>query len=90
MTTRDVYKGRVTKLGTSIFKGGAGKNSTVLIDGKQYWLYKALFDAPELDKALEQLRSDGYEIRLTKATFDGTVLNVYTNPEVTRVPHAKY
>lgn len=60
---------------------------SIVFRGTQYWLYRDEFRGRKLNALVARLRRDGYKVRLTKATFDGTVLNIFTHPEVPRIPH---
>jgi len=62
---------------------------SIMFRGKQYWLYRDEFRGKKLNSLVARLRADGYTVRLTKATFDGTVLKVFTRPEVPDIPHRK-
>ena len=91
-------KRKYQETGVSLLEGGEGKFTTILFRGKKYYFYrqaylkgKGLFksDGSEAKPVVAKLRSYGYKVRLTKATRDGVIVNIYTSPQVPNVPHKK-
>ncbi len=79
---------KVTKVGIGLFKGGEGKKSIIIFRGKRYWLFRQEWRKRAIEVA-KKIKRDGYDIRLVNATFDGSVLDIYTNPQMPRIPHYK-
>jgi len=91
-------KRKVERIGVSLLKGGLGKSHVIKFRGKTYYHYRDAFvrgtslfnaDGSEMKDLVKRLRRDGYKVRLTRATPDGAVVNVYTNPAVPWVPHKR-
>lgn len=76
-------KRKVEKLGKGILS-----YETILFRGQKYYFFRQGW-RQEAKILAKRLMRDGYKIRLTKGTFDGTVLNVYVRPQIPEVPHYK-
>ena len=82
-------KRRVEKIGVPLLKGGEGKSQEIRFRGKEYTLFRQAFyeDAVRIGR---DLKADGYGVRFTKGTFDGTVLNIYVRPTLPYIPGHTY
>ena len=82
-------KRKVEKIGVGWLKGGTGKDTEIRFRGKEYTLFRNAFYGDAI-KIGRDLKADGYDVRLTKATFDGAVLNVYVRPALPDAPAHRY
>lgn len=82
-------KRKVEKIGVSLLRGGLGKKNEIKFRGKEYTLFRQGFYEDAL-KIGRDLKKDGYDVRFTKGTFDGSVLNIYVRPALPYAPSHRY
>ncbi len=80
---------KVEEIGRSLLRGGEGKDHEIRFRGKEYVLFRNAF-YKEAIRIGKDLKSDGYDVRFTNATFDGAVLNIYTKPALPDAPAHRY